>query len=94
MIESMSAGRPVVTTDYPGAVEFLRDGVEGFIVPRGNADVLADRVRRLLDDAALRRRMGEEGARTIASRFSMERMAQGFQDVYEQTIREASGRPR
>lgn len=91
MLESMSAGRPVVTTDYPGAVEFLCEGAEGFIVPRGGAGVLADRVRRLLDNPGLRRRMGEAGIRTVAARFSMERMGQGFQEVYERTLREAIG---
>jgi glycosyltransferase involved in cell wall biosynthesis len=54
LIESMCAGVPVVTTDYPGAEELVTDGKDGFVVPRGDAGALADRMGRLLGDMSLR----------------------------------------
>jgi glycosyltransferase involved in cell wall biosynthesis len=83
MLESMAVGIPVVTTDYAGAREFMTDGEEGFIVPRGDAPAMADRVIRLLREESLRASMGEKGARTVAGRFSMDTMAAGFLSAYQ-----------
>lgn len=65
-VEAMRAGKPVVTTaDAGGALELVRDGVNGFVVepsPRAVAGALD----RLAADAALARRLGEAGRRTVA----------------------------
>jgi glycosyltransferase involved in cell wall biosynthesis len=65
-VEAMRAGKPVVTTaDAGGALELVRDGVNGFVVepsPRAVAGALD----RLVADAALARRLGEAGRRTVA----------------------------
>ena len=65
-VEAMRAGKPVVTTaDAGGALELVRDGVSGFVVeptPRAVAGALD----RLAADAALARRLGEAGRRTVA----------------------------
>lgn len=65
-VEAMRAGKPVVTTsDAGGALELVRDGVNGFVVepsPRAVAAALD----RLAADAALARRLGEAGRRTVA----------------------------
>lgn len=54
--EALASGLPVIVTPNAGAI--ARDGVEGFIVPLRDAATIADRLTRLADDAALRRRMG------------------------------------
>jgi glycosyltransferase involved in cell wall biosynthesis len=54
--EAMACGLPVITTPNAGSV--VRDGVDGFIVPIRDAAALADRIRRLADDPALRLEMG------------------------------------
>ncbi|MGH2578945.1 MAG: glycosyltransferase family 4 protein, partial [Actinomycetota bacterium] len=76
-IEAMSWGKPlVVCKDGGGLVSFVEDGVNGFVVePRGTA--IADAVRRLTDDPALAREMGEHG-REMARRFTWER---GLEEV-------------
>ena len=55
-LEAMACGVPVITTPHCGSV--VRDGTEGFIVPIREATALADRLQQLLEDRALRRRMG------------------------------------
>jgi glycosyltransferase involved in cell wall biosynthesis len=82
LLESMAVGIPVVTTDYAGARELVTDGAEGFIVPRGDAAAMADRVLRLLREERLRQSMGGNGARTVAGRFSMDAMAASFLSAY------------
>jgi glycosyltransferase involved in cell wall biosynthesis len=56
ILEAMACGLPVVTT--PNAGSLVTDGVEGFIVPIRDPAALADRLRRLHADPALRARMG------------------------------------
>jgi glycosyltransferase involved in cell wall biosynthesis len=65
VLEGMSMGRAIVTTDVPGCRETVVDGVNGFLVPSRNVEALADAMCRLAGDAPLRVRMGKE-ARKIA----------------------------
>ena len=60
-VEAMSCGVPCVTSDAEGFTEVMVDGETGFIVPRGDIDALADKLAVLVNDAALRKRMGEAG---------------------------------
>ena len=53
-LEAMAQGRPVVVTDTGGSPEIVRDGVEGFLVPPGDAEALARRLDCLLDSPGLR----------------------------------------
>lgn len=52
LIEGMAAGCAVVGSAVPGVREVLRDGVDGHLVPEGDADALADVLERLLRDDA------------------------------------------
>lgn len=67
--EALIAGVPVVAAASGGLPEVVRDGVDGFLYPPGDVGALADRLRTLLDDPALRARMGAAG-REGAARFS------------------------
>jgi len=59
LIEAQSAGIPVVAYECKcGPKDVLTDGVDGYIVPEGNTDILADRLSRLMTDTALRKKMG------------------------------------
>jgi glycosyltransferase involved in cell wall biosynthesis len=67
--EALIAGVPVVAAASGGLPEVVRDGVDGFLYPPGDVGALADRLRTLLGDPALRARMGAAG-REGAGRFS------------------------
>jgi glycosyltransferase involved in cell wall biosynthesis len=62
--QAMAAGRPVISADTPGIREAVTDGVSGLLVPPGDAAALADALRRLGADPALRARMGEAARAT------------------------------
>jgi glycosyltransferase involved in cell wall biosynthesis len=67
MLEAAASARPLIVSDVPGCRHFVRDGVEGFIVPPGDAPALAKALARLAGDAELRRRQGAAArARFIA----------------------------
>ncbi|MBI5287636.1 MAG: glycosyltransferase family 4 protein [Chloroflexi bacterium] len=57
-IEAMACGVPVVGFRSGAIPEWLEDGVTGFLVDPGDVAALAQRLRQLLDDPSLRRRMG------------------------------------
>lgn len=61
VIEAMAMGLPVITTSVGAIGELVHDGENGFVVPTGNACILAERMRALSVDRALRQRMGRRG---------------------------------
>jgi len=67
LVEAAASARPIVASDVPGCRDVVRDGVNGLLVPPGDAAALAAAIGRLLADPQLRRRMGEKG-RAIAER--------------------------
>ncbi len=84
LIEAMSVGICVVSTDYPGIDELITDGREGFVVPRNNAGAMASKICQLLDDAELRQRTGATGLKMVEGRLSPPRMAKNLMSVYDQ----------
>lgn len=84
LIEAMSIGICVVSTDYPGIDELVTDGREGFVVPRNNAGAMASKICQLLDDAELRQRTGATGLKMVEGRLSPPRMALNLISVYDQ----------
>lgn len=75
LLEALSLGKPVVTTRAPGTVDYLRDGETGWLVEPGDSAALADRVRRVVEDADLARRMGRAGMEDVLARFTTARHA-------------------
>jgi glycosyltransferase involved in cell wall biosynthesis len=74
LIEAAACARPIVTTDTPGCRDICIDGVNGLLVQPGSIDGLEHAIRRLIDDPALRERMGSEGRRLVEERFGLERV--------------------
>ena len=62
-LEAMAAGRPVVASDLPALAEIVRDGVTGRLAAPGDAAALAGTIEPLVYDAAVRSRLGRDGAR-------------------------------
>lgn len=67
LIEAMCLGLPVISTDCPcgGPAELICDGENGFLIPVGDEEALADRMRRLLKDEKLAERMGRQAAKLL-----------------------------
>lgn len=61
-LEAMACGRPVVASETGGLAFLVRDNETGFHVPAGDAQAMADRLRRLVEDEVLRTRLGHQAA--------------------------------
>ena len=81
LIEAMMMGVPSITTDYPGADEVMEDSVTGFIVPRGDAAALAEKLLLLAKDTALAEKLSEN-AKQEAQRYKTENII----DLWRQAI--------
>ena len=77
----MATGLPVVASRAGGIPEAIVDGATGLLVPPANAVALTNALRRLLDDASLRQRMGSEGL-SRAREFHWAKIGKRVEQVY------------
>jgi glycosyltransferase involved in cell wall biosynthesis len=82
LLEAASCGRPLVVTDVPGCRHFVRDGVEGLIVPPEDPVALANAIVRLARDPELRRRMGAAARARVMAGFTERHLQSDVQAAY------------
>jgi glycosyltransferase involved in cell wall biosynthesis len=87
-LEASAAGRPVVAFRSGVLAEAVVHDDSGLLVPKGDADGLADAIVRVLGDPALARRLAEHGRRHAAG-FTVARNVQGLTDLFEEVARQA-----
>jgi colanic acid/amylovoran biosynthesis glycosyltransferase len=80
--EALAYGRPVVASAVGGLVDAVEDEVNGLLVPPGDAGALRAAIERLLDDADLRRRLGEAGRASARERWSWDAATQATLAAY------------
>jgi len=71
LLEAMATGLPPVSTDLTGIPEIIDHNVNGFIVPPGDVDVLANGLDRLLRSPALRERLGVAARQKVEREFDV-----------------------
>lgn len=88
LLEAMSVGLPVIASDcVAGPAELITHGETGFLVPVDDVDALCRALRLVLDDPALRVRLGS-AAQTATLRYSKDRIC----DLWTSTMIEAMTR--
>jgi glycosyltransferase involved in cell wall biosynthesis len=85
LLEAMSQQLPVITTPVGCAPALVRDGENGLLVPPRDPDAIVAAVDRLMADAALRRRLGDAAARSVAG-LTWRATAERTLDVYRKAI--------
>ena len=75
VLEAMAMGRPVITTDTAGCRETVVEGVNGFLVPVGDADALYAAMKRFVDDPSLIAPMGAASLALARQRFDAEKVS-------------------
>jgi glycosyltransferase involved in cell wall biosynthesis len=87
-LEAMAAGTPIVASNVGGLGEAVVEGRTGLLVPPADADALAAALGRMLGDGALRARCAAEGPRRIDEGFHVERMVDGYEELYREVLAE------
>jgi glycosyltransferase involved in cell wall biosynthesis len=93
-LEAMAAGLPVVGSRVGGIPEMIVDGETGFLVPSRDATALAAALSRLIEDPALRMRLGRAGRQRATSVFSIAAYASRIQQMYDEALAAWSAAPR
>ncbi len=89
LVEAAACGRPIVASDVSGCRALVRDGVEGFLVPVGDARAVATALGRLAADPDLRARMGSAGRARVLSGFTERQVGEAVATLYATLLREA-----
>ena len=82
-LEAMARGVPVVAFDVGGVSDWLKDGVNGFLIPRDDTPMMAERVQELLSNPPLRARFGSAGISAVRSQFDFEGHIMKLLSLYE-----------
>jgi glycosyltransferase involved in cell wall biosynthesis len=81
ILEAMGLGKAVISADVGGIAEWMRDEINGLLVPPENPRALAKAIARCLADPELIKRLGAAAGRTFARHFTMERFGKQFGEL-------------
>jgi glycosyltransferase involved in cell wall biosynthesis len=87
-LEAMACGRPVIGSDVGGISYTIDDGVSGHLIPPRDPTALAERLRAVIQNPDLRRRMGRAGRRRVEREFTWTMTAIRLARLYEMVLEE------
>ncbi len=82
LIEAQSACKPVVSTNVGGVEDIVIHGETGFITEVGDVQLFADYLVKLIEDPALREKMGKLGYENVVKRYSKQRLINDMRNLY------------
>lgn len=85
LIEAMAVGVPVLAARAGGVPEIIEHGTNGLLAEPGNLDDYLHQLRTILGDAALRDRLRSAGRQTVINRFSVGRVHDAFNALFDAT---------
>ena len=86
LLEAALAGLPIVTTQMPGCVDIVQDGVSGFLVPPGKPKILADRIIDVLRDRQGAKAMAERARTLVKNEFSLKITVDRYAAAYSELL--------
>lgn len=86
LLEYMTMFKPIVATNVGGNAEALVDGQTGLIVPPADSEALMDGIMTLLRNRKLAEEMGHAGRKRLEKIFSLDRMVQEMENLYDSLI--------
>lgn len=73
--EAMAIGRPIITTDVPGCRETVIDGINGFLVPKWDSEILAEKMIYFVENSDQVNKMGQESYKIALERFDSDKIS-------------------
>jgi len=87
LLEAAASGRAIVTTDHPGCRDAVKHNENGLLVPIKNPRETANAIERLINDPALRARMGQKGREMAENKFDVNFIIAKTLLVYDKTLK-------
>ena len=84
--ESMGMEKSVIATDVGGNSEIVKNGENGILIESGDAKTIAKAIMLLYENSEKRKRMGENGRKTVLENFSVEAMVSKHEQMYRELI--------
>lgn len=88
LLEAAASGLPIIATDTSGCREVVAEGRNGLLVPPREVLPLAEALRRLASDPALRANLGAAGRRRAENEFRQELIFAATLEVYQEVLRD------
>jgi glycosyltransferase involved in cell wall biosynthesis len=88
LLRAMARGKAVVVTDTPGVRDYVQNDQTAVLVPPDDANALRTALERLWNDAAERRRIGRQAAKTVREEFGFPRFTARLVELAESLIKE------
>jgi glycosyltransferase involved in cell wall biosynthesis len=82
LIEAAAASLPIITTDTVGCRDCVDDGLNGFLVPPGDSNILAEKMFELLENPGLRQKMGRASRIKAENEFSLDLIIEKTFELY------------
>lgn len=83
LIEGMIAGKPVIAVDTGACPEIIKENETGFLVPPNNPDMIAKRIKELIQNEVLQEKLGQAGRSVVKEKFGVRKQAQAIQKLYK-----------
>jgi glycosyltransferase involved in cell wall biosynthesis len=86
LLEAMAMSRPIVATRVSGIPDVIRDEENGLLVPPADPAKLAEALRRVLTESALREKLGRNALATLRQRYDVTRTARAYESLYRAAL--------
>ena len=86
LMEAMATGLPIISSNHSGIPELVQDGVNGFLVPERNTELLAERLLYLIEHHERCKEIGRAGRSTIEKDYDINKLNDKLVNIFEQLI--------
>lgn len=84
--QAMASGLPVIATRHSGLPDQVHDGVNGFLVPEGDYQALAEKIIEMIQHPELWPAFGQAGRKIVEEKFNNEKIIQKQIDIYKEVL--------
>lgn len=82
VIEAMSCGKPIITTNFPGYKIVVKNGENGFLTDEKNSNQIASAINKLVENPSLRLNMGKKSRELVLKKFAWQAIGKEYTDYF------------
>jgi glycosyltransferase involved in cell wall biosynthesis len=86
MLEAMASAKPIIITNSGGMPEVIDDGINGYVIPVREFELLAEKIKNLLRDKKLINRLGYTGRQIVEAQYTKERVTKDILSIYKKLL--------